>query len=171
MDDVKPTILLKIKTFDIFVDRFKARYGQKSMPTAAYTMTYEKTCHIPCEEFERVTQLMLGKRVKNFSWYDIVETHNSLYNRSENYVSGKMQDWKKEAENQDPGKTRVLLKIMAELTGQIGKGKVGREWKSEYAHKMFNLLGREECSKICTSLSSNGGEGEFKTILLDLLDY
>ena len=170
MDDVEP-VALEIETFKKFVERFKARYSAKSLPDDTYTMFYEKTCHIPCEEFERVTQLMLGKRSRNFSWFDIVEVHNSLYKRSENKISVEMEKWKEEAKKQDPGKTRVLLKIMAELTGQISKGRIGKDWKTQYAKRMFDLLGRDECLRISTSLPNDGVYGDFKMILLDLLDY
>lgn len=157
-------------TFQRFVKRFKARYGQNSMNDETILMFYNKCAHIPSEEFEEVTTTILGKRDKVFGWFLIVETYNSMFKNAGQETPENIRSWKEESDKSNPDKRKILVKLMVDLVGKINKKDISQEWKSEFAQKYYDLMGETESRNLCRSLSSDGVFGDFKIILLGLLD-
>jgi len=162
---------LDADVFQTFVNRFKARYGEKSMNAETMLLFLEKCADIPSEHFETVTDLMIGKKDRVFGWCAIVDTYNAMYNSPEMQETKRTIALKDNYNKTNQGHGKILMKLMAELISKISSKNIGNGWKLEFAQNIYDVVGDKQARDICRSLSNEGVFGDFKKILLDLLDY
>jgi len=143
---------LDLVTFKRFVSLFKARYSDRKMNDDTASLFFEKCGHISSDEFQHVTDLMIGKRDKAFTWFNVIEAHNSIFNNSENLTMEEINDWKNQAMAGDQSDRKLLVQLMNEIITKVGGGKINGDWRQDYAKKFVAVVGEAEARRQLPSL-------------------
>lgn len=152
--DPDKQINLDMITFKRFVNLFKARYSDRKMNDETASLFFEKCAHIPSDEFQHVTDLMIGKRDKAFTWFNVLEAHNSIFSNSENLTMEEIKEWKQKAMGGNQRHKKLLVELMNEIITKIGSGKMKKDWRKDYARKFVAVVGEAEARKQVASLNS-----------------
>lgn len=159
--------LLDIGVFEVFVQKYRDRYGDAKMSNDTAAGFYDQLCEMKTGHFKTVTDVMIADQKWGFGWLQVIERMNIFF-PSPGLQQILNEKWKLDhVDNPEPSKERAFKQLMTCIPDLAKKNP--ESWRVDFFTKVYDLLGGDECALIVVAVQNEFPE--FKAWLYAKSDF